>query len=353
MNMRAFVGMLLAAWLVAIVGCGDSGTTGGGLPTTGAAPSPKVGLLVSGSTSDGGWNQLAKDSLDKFAAANHLDVAVREQVSKDAAADAIRQLDAKGFSLVIAHGFEYLDPVKELTDPARPGSVKVKVVVSGGDADNPHFQSLNYDLSGASYQLGIIAARVSKSGKLGFIGGEAVPTVTIMARGFAAGAKSVNPNVTVSAQYTGWDDPSKAKKQAEAYIDQGIDVIMQNVDAASRGVFEAVKEYNEKPLEGKRNAVYTFGANSDQNANPVCGDFTLASAVIRMDVAFERVLKQIKDGTFKGGMVKEDLAGGVCVAVVNPKLSGTVIDDQTLKLLDDAAQKLNAGQITIPAGDVP
>ena len=170
-----------------------------------------------------------------------------------------------------------------------------------------------------------------------------------MKRGFEAGAKSVNPAITVSDQYTGWDDPSKAKKQAEAYMQQNIDVIMQNVDAASSGVFEAVQEHN--AASGKSMTAYTFGANSDQNNNPVCPDYTLASAVIKMDVAFDRVIQQVKDGNFKGGLIKEDLASGVSVAVLNPKLVGKVIDPGVPQLLDDAARKLASGEAKIPAGE--
>jgi basic membrane protein A len=344
--------VIAACGMLAGCGGGDSGTTTTAPATNSAAgttatESPiKVGLLVTGSTSDGGWNQLASDSLNKLAASQNIDVRIRQQVTKDTAPDAIRQFEAGGYGIVIAHGYEYQDVAKELTDPSKPDAVKAKIVVSGGDMDNPNFQSLAYDLAGASYQLGIVAAEVSKTGKLGFIGGEAVPPVEAMKRGFEAGAKSVNPSVTVAAQYTGWDDPSKAKKQAEAFMEQGVDVIMQDVDAASRGVFEAVAEHDAKAGNDK---VYTFGANSDQNANPVCPDYTLGSAVIKMDVAFDRLIKSVKDGTYKGGLVKEDLANGVSVAVLNPKLVGGVIGADVQPLVDAAAKGFESGTLTVPA----
>jgi basic membrane protein A len=338
-----------------VAGCGDSSTAppatgpgGGGGGGGGTAGGPvQVGLLLTGSTSDGGWNQLAADSLTALATAAPISTTVRQQVSKDAAADAIRQFDARGFAVVIAHGYEYLDVAKELADPSKPGAVKVKIAVSGGDADSPHFQSLFYDLAPASYQLGVLAGKVTRSGKLAFVGGAPFPTVTAMKRGFEAGARSVNPAVTVAEQYTGWDDPSKAKQQTEAFIQQGCDVIMQNVDAASSGVFEAVKEANGRLGEGVR--VYTFGANSDQNANATASAYILASAVIKMDAAFGAVIKQVQAGTFKGGLVKEDLASGVAVAVLNPKLVGTVITPDLQKAVDDAGKKLADGSVKIPA----
>jgi len=348
MNMRLLWSLVMVLVVGVVASCGDSGSTPPAGGASGGGGKMKVGLLVVGSTSDGGWNQQAKDALDKLAASENLDVRVRQQVGKDGAADAIRQFDSQGYALVIAHGYEYLEAAKELSDPSKGNAVKVKIAVSGGDVDNPNFQSLEYDLSGASYQLGIVAAKVSKSGKLGFIGGAKFPTVLAMQRGFQAGAKSVNPSVTFAEAWPGWDDPSKAKREAEAFISQGVDVIMQDVDAASRGVFEAVKENNAKPFTAPRTVVYTFGANSDQNANPVCPDYTLASAVIKMDLAFGGAVKQVKDGSFKGGIVKEGIASGVSVAVLNPKLTGKVIDAETQKQVDEAAKKLASGDITIP-----
>ncbi len=342
---RLFSILCIVGTLLLISACGNSGNapaaSGGTL---------KVGLLVTGSTSDGGWNQLAGESLAPLVKDQTNEIKILQQVPADKAADAIRQFESNGYNLVIAHGYEYQDIVKEITDPAKPNAVKMKIAVSGGDADSPNFQSLFYDLAPASYQLGIIAAKVSKTGKLGFVGGATYPTVTAMKRGFEAGAKSVNPNITVAEQYTGWDDPSKAKAQVEAFIQQGIDVVMQNVDAASSGVFEAVEAWNTAPQAGERlvENVYTFGANSDQNANATASDWILASAVIKMDKAFAEVAGQVKSNTFKGGLVKEDVANGIAVAVLNPKLIGKVIDADTQKLVDDATKGLSSGTIKIP-----
>jgi len=334
--------LLLTLLCLALAACGGSSTPA---PAP-AASSIKIGLLVSGTATDHGWNQLAWDSLNLYSAAHSgtTETSKLESVKDTDAADLMRKYDSQGYGLIIAHGYEYLQPAKDVA-----ASLKTKIVVSGGDVDSPAFQSLLYDLSGASYQLGVIAAKVSKTGKLGFIGGAPYPTVTAMQRGFEAGALSVNPKATVTSQYTGFDDPNKAKQQTEAFIAQGIDVIMQNVDAASKGVFEAVKEYNSNPAGTKPGfAVYTFGANSDQNANDICPDYTLASAVIKMDVAFDRAIQQVRDGTFKGGIVKEDLASGISVAVLNPRLIGKVIDADTQKLVEHAGMDLVSGKVKIP-----
>jgi basic membrane protein A and related proteins len=312
------------------------------------APAPlKIAVLSSGSKADGGWNQLAAESLKKAEA--HLDAkgVFMEKVNGDKAADLMHDFAAKGYDLVIGHGFEFLTPAAEVSKT----ETKTKFAVDGADKAEGNIAALNFDLAQSCYQLGIIAGKVTKTGKLGFIGGEKIPALISCYKGFVAGAKSVRPDVQVAEAYTSWDKPEDSKAQAETYIHQGIDVILQNVDAASRGVFEAVKEHNALVTAAADNAspavVYTFGANSDQNDNKVCPDYTLASAVIKLDVAFEAVAKSVQDGTFKAGVLDQNLANGVCVTVVNPKLVGKLITTETQAAIEEAGKKIAAGQLKI------
>jgi basic membrane lipoprotein Med (substrate-binding protein (PBP1-ABC) superfamily) len=94
--------------------------------------------------------------------------------------------------------------------------------------------------------------------------------------------------------------------------------------------------------------VYTFGANSNQNDNPVCPNYTLGSAVINMDIAFGRVIKEVKEGKFKPGHVIENIETGGAAAVINPKLVGKVIDKETEKLVEDAGKKIAAKELKVP-----
>ncbi len=60
------------------------------------------------------------------------------------------------------------------------------------------------------------------------------------------------------------------------------------------------------------------------------------------------MVKAVKDGSFKGGVVREDLASGVCVAVINPKLRGGVITKDIEAAVEDARKKLVSGEARIP-----
>jgi basic membrane protein A len=306
-----------------------------------AAEPLKIGLLCTGSVTDGGWNQLAKEAIEQVKKDLKAEVSILQKVTQDKAGDELRAYAADGYDLVIAHGYEYLTPAAEVA-----AGTKMKIAVSGADVARPGIVTLDFDVSQASYQLGVIAGTLTKTGKLGFIGGAPFPSVKACYRGFVAGAKSVRPDVTIAEAYTSWDEPVKSKQQAEAFFAQGIDLVYPNVDAASRGVFEAVKERNAKD---PTMPVYVFGCVADHNANPICPGHTLASAVIRLDATFRAVAASVTDKSFAPGVVRENLARGTCVAVLNPKLIGGVLTAEIQSLVAKAGKDLIAGGIAIPA----
>ena len=306
-----------------------------------AAEPLKIGLICSGSVTDGGWNQLAREALEQVKKELKAEISILQKVTQDKAGDELRAYAADGFDLVIAHGYEFLTPAAEVA-----GGTRMKIVVSGADVARPGIVTLDFDVSQASYQLGVIAGKLTKSGKLGFVGGAPIPSVKACSRGFLAGAKSVRADVTMAEAYTSWDEPVKSKQQTEAFFAQGIDLVYHDVDAASRGVFEAVKERNAKD-SGK--PVYVFGCVADQNANSICPDHILASAVIRLDAAFRMVATSVTNKNFIPGVVRENLARGTCVAVLNPKLLGKVLTAEIQALVEQAGKDLITGKITIPA----
>ncbi len=305
----------------------------------------KVALLCSGSFTDGGWNEEGRDAMLRLKRRLHLKVSMLEHVSPVRAGNIMRQYIARGYNLVIGHGYEFLDPASQVA----PTASHTHFAIDGADKIQPNVATLNFDLSQPSYQLGVLAAMISKTGRLGFIGGEAIPSVVACYTGFLAGARSVNPHITVAHAYTSWDQPALSKSQAEAFIQQHIDVIYQNVDAASRGVFEAVAAADRHVPPGGH-PVYVFGSNTDQNDNSSCGAYTLASAVIRLDRAYKKLILEIIHGHFRPGVHQENSANGVCITVLNPQLIGKVITPAMQRAVKRAGEELRTGKIVISAG---
>lgn len=332
--MGKFVLALLACGLVGLglVACNNETSTPG---TT------KVALLMPGSALDGGWNQGAKTALDKVAKELGIQATYLEKVNRDKAGDEMRDFSARGYSLIIGHGYEYVTPASTIA-AEHP---KTKFAVSGADVNDPNVVTLNYDLAQACYQLGIIAAKTTRSNRLAFIGGQEIPSLIACRKGYEAGAKSVNPAITVLSAYTSWDRPELSKSQTETFLQQGADVVLQNVDAASRGVLEAIAEHNAR---NPQQPAYVFGTNSNINDHPLTGAYTLASGIIRLDESFLRLVKSLQNGTLKGGVIQENLANEICVTIINPKLvKSGLISAETVKLVAAAGESIKQGVIVI------
>jgi simple sugar transport system substrate-binding protein len=97
------------------------------------------------------------------------------------------------------------------------------------------------------------AGASTKSGKLGYVAAKPIPPVLRDINAFEMGAKSVNPNATLTVIFTGdWFLPDKEADAVKSLADQGIDVISGHVDspkvmiqtAEKRGIMSCGYHYN-------------------------------------------------------------------------------------------------------------
>lgn len=94
---------------------------------------------------------------------------------------------------------------------------------------------------------GVIAALLSESGKVGFVGGMEINPIKLGASGFQQGVAYVNQNYSTSVDavvnITGsFTDVNQAKETAIAQIESGCDVVTPMANDASVGVMEAAEE---------------------------------------------------------------------------------------------------------------
>ena len=78
----------------------------------------------------------------------------------------------------------------------------------------------------ARYLSGVIAGRMTKSNKIGYVAAYPVAEIIRGVNAFTLGARSVNPNVEVEVQWTkSWYAPEVAAQFTNALIDNGADII--------------------------------------------------------------------------------------------------------------------------------
>jgi basic membrane protein A len=335
---------------VALAGCGRTETDAAGTAPTktsgpAAAAGPfKVGLVMSGSTSDGGWNAGALKAFQAVKSSLGLSDDDTSYIEKQTAAGdqekSLRGFATKKYNLVFGHGSEY----EALALKMESDFPQTMFVISSGRKVGKNTMPIVFELEDGAYLEGMVAAAMSKTGKIASVGAEKSVPLDSIFKAFEAGAKSVKSDITVLPPvYTGsWDDVGKAKQATLALLDQGADVIMQDVDSAAQGVFNAVQE---RAKTGK--AVYALGTNSDQNA--AAPDVILASAPIYSDKAFVAIAKDAKAGTLKPSDKPYGMKEGVVDFVLNPKLKATLPQDLQTKLTE-TQKKIVDGSFSVPKG---
>jgi len=302
---------IIATLLSQSVAC--SRTPDAGVRDSAAGPTFQVALLTPGPISDQSWNSGAYQGLLRIrdslgAHVSHIQTKTPAEFDEN-----FRHYGVQGYQLVFGHGYEFQDAAKRVA-PEFPHTV---YVVTSGTSAGPNVASMAFGFADASYLAGMLAASVTKTNKLGAIGGTELPPVAESFRAFQQGAHAVNPAITVITSYIGnWDDVSAGKEQALAQFSQGVDVIFQNADAAGLGVFQAAKE---------KTNTFVIGSNSDQNS--VAPSVTLGSVVIDLPLAFLTVARDVKAGTFKPGVIELGEKSHVVTLVLNGALSGKIAPD--------------------------
>jgi basic membrane protein A and related proteins len=338
------IGVALAAMSLVITGCGsDDGDKD--KDTTGDTKSDvKVGLAYDiGGRGDQSFNDAAAAGLDKAKDEFGVEASESEASPDESEAtkeDRLIQLAEGGYNPVIAVGFAYAEAIKVVA-PQYP-DVNFGLIDSA-DATGDNVANLVFAEEQGSFLVGAAAALKSESDVVGFIGGVDVPLIHKFEAGFDAGAKAVNPDITIKSQYltsppdfSGFNDPTKGKTAAEGMLDAKADVIYAAAGGSGGGVFEAAKAAGAK----------TIGVDSDQakTADPAVADVIMTSMLKKVDVAVYDFIKSFVDGSPLTGTQTFDLkAGGVDYST-----TGGQVDDIKTKL-DEYKQQIIDGTITVPS----
>lgn len=155
---------------------------------------------------------------------------------------------------------------------------------SSGKPQEPNFSVFDNYIQEPAYMTGMIAGGLTKSNKIGLVGGFPIPEVNRLMNAFMAGAKEVNPNVEFMVTFiNSWFDPPKAKEAAFAMVDRGADVLY----AERFGVSDAAKE---------RGILAIGNVINTQEQYP---ETVVASAIWHMEPTIDQALKAVKAGQFK------------------------------------------------------
>src|SRR5262245_48552607 len=304
-----------------------------------AAGDPKkvhVGIVFdSGGKDDRSFNAAAFRGVTR--AAKDFPIVLRDAQPGDPASlePAMRAFAEVCYDLVIGIGFAQT-PIVEAVAKDYP---KVNFAIVDGVSDLPNVASLIFKEHEGRYLVGMIAARTTKTGTIGFVGGMDVPLIHKFEVGYEEGARAVNPKIEIIQNYVGvteaaWNNPGKGKELAVAQIGKGADVVFAAAGNSGLGVFDAAEQYDK----------YVIGVDSNQNW--VKPGHVLTSMVKRVDNAVYQIVRERVEGRFKGGVHVYGLENdGVGYAI--DKYNRALIPQPVIAEVEAAKGRIIRGEIKV------
>ncbi|MGW0118094.1 BMP family lipoprotein [Streptomyces sp. NPDC003327] len=337
------VGIASAALALSATACGKSSTDSGS-----GSDSKTLTAAIAydiGGRGDQSFNDAAYAGLKK--AEDELGVKGKEAEPSEGEGDAdkVQRLTAlarAGNNPVIGVGFAYAPAIEKV---AKAYPKTTFGLIDDTSVTGPNIANLVFNEEQGSYLAGVAAAKASKTGTVGFIGGVEVPLIKKFEAGFVQGVKDTNPKAKVLTQYLtqppnfdGFSKPDLGKAAAQGQLDKGADVIYAAAGLAGSGSIEAAA------AKGK----WAIGVDSDQYNQAGLAkykEFILTSVTKDVADSVFNLIKSVKDGKPQTGEVRYGLAtDGVGLADSNPKYKAMT---DLIAAVDKAKKDIVDGKITV------
>jgi simple sugar transport system substrate-binding protein len=292
-----------------------------------AADPLKVAFVYVGPVGDAGWtyaHEQGRLQMEK-AMTSKVKSTYVENVPEGADAErVIRKLAADGNKLIFTTSFGFMNPTEKVAK-AFPGVVFEHATGFKTSKNMGVYETRQFE---GTYLQGIIAAKMSKSGIIGFVGSFPVPEVIRNIDAFTLGAQSVNPAIKTKVVWVNtWYDPGRERQAAETLIAQGADVLTQNTD--SPATLQVAQE------KGK----YAFGWDSDMSK--FAPKAHLTASTNNWGDFYTRTAQAVAAGTWKTGEIR----GGLMEGMVRMSPLNAAIPADVAKLFEEKKAAIISGKL--------
>jgi len=305
---------------------------------TASAEEPlKVAVVLAGATGDRSFYDSANEGLQTLIGSGIEGTLI--ECKNDASMFTSNLISAaEDNDVVIAVGWEFWDALTEYV-PQLPDT-KFIFIDNGLDGVGDNLMSITYAQNEGSFLVGYIAGKLTKTGKIGAVGGEDSETINDFMVGYEAGAKYANEATEVKVQYAGtYEDPAKGKELALALYDDGCDIVFQVASRTGEGVFEAAAERN----------LYAIGVDADQKyINP---DVIICSMIKQVGLSIvDTVSALVADGTWAGGEIwVADMFSGLIDVGYGDDTMPQQVSDELKAEVEELKGKIISGEIVVPS----
>ncbi len=311
----------------------------------------KIIHLISNTRGDGGNHDMAATAVEKMRDEYGAEIKIVEMgnSSADVAKYLPTTLDAceDGWDYIVCGSPQMVEPVQTAAEefPEVKFIVYDAEVPRKSEEDLPNVYSALFKQNESAYLAGVIAMGMSDTGKVGFIGGQEIPTINDFLVGYIAGARSVNPNAVILNSFIGsWNDLAKAKELASIQYQQGATAIFPAAGQAYAGVYEV--GYEQKKMY--------FGCDVDRTlqyaeTNEDMNQYMPTSVIKKVDVFVENAFRNIIDGKEIFGKHEEVGLKEDCVGVVKNDYYEKLVPDEVKQLVNEAEEQIINGSLEVPS----
>ena len=254
----------------------------------------------------------------------------------------LRQFAGKGYDVIIGVGFIFTDEIIAMAKDFPEIKFGCVDMVDKPESEiPPNVVGLKFREEQGTFLAGALAGLMTKTKKVGFIGGMNVPLIHKFEAGYTAGAKHVLPDVEVVVNYAGetpkaFQDPETGKNRAIEQYKSGVDIIFHASGKTGLGVFQAAKELDKLAI----------GCDSDQYQE--APGHVLTSMVKGVDVAVFDVIESVKEGRFSTGKRVFGLAENG-VGIVYDDNNKAMIPGEVYAKVTALRDEIVAGKIQVPS----
>ncbi len=305
--------------------------------TAASAETPSVAIVLANTLGDRSFYDSAKEGIDRLEADFGTVTKVIHCYEDASQYEIGLDQGAQACDIVVAVGWQFWDALDSGVILEDYPDKKFLFVDNGLADRGDNLMSIVYAQNEGSFLVGYIAGKMTKTGKIGAVGGQDSDTINDFIVGYKAGAALANPDCEVLVQYSNdYEDPAKGKECALALHSMDCDIIFQIAGKTGEGVFEAAREAG----------FYAIGVDGDQKyINP---DVIICSMVKDVGRSIYEVVSH-PDEYFKGGTIwKADMATGFIDVVYGTEDMPQQVSDELKSEVEELKQKIISGEIVVP-----
>lgn len=292
-----------------------------------------VGIITVGPVSDGGFNESHGVGANYMRKHFKSDAKVQliENISESANVERIMEkMIRRGTRLIFATSYGYLDSAMKIAGKYP----NVTFMHCAGYKTAPNLSTYLAYADEPQYLIGMAAAKLTKSNKLGQVAAHPIPNILREINAFTLGAQSVNPEITVNVVWTNsWYDPATEAEATKSLLDSGCDVIAAHLDSPISVVQTAEKA-----------GAYSVGCHAD------CSKYSPKGWISGHEWVWGKIMVETTQAVMDGTWTNKPVRGGLKDGYVKLAKFGPSVTEDIKAMINEKENAIKTGEFSIWTG---